>query len=152
MNRKVVIAAALFGGILLVILIYIIYLVYFSNPLYRSYDVVSEWKREDSNTVKYMSYGENYLKYSKDGASAFDSEGNILWNGGYEMEAPYADICGDYVVISNLGGKECYVFNGSDSGTKIETTLPIVKAHVAGQGVTAVLLEDADSNIIHLYD
>ncbi len=152
MNRKAVVPIAAAGVILAAIMAFIIYFVYFSNPLYRSYDVVSEWKREDSNTVRYLPYGENYLKYSKDGASAFDHEGKILWNGGYEMEVPYADICGEYVAVCNAGGKECYIFNGKDSGTRIETTLPIVKARVAEQGIVAVLLEDADSNVINIYN
>lgn len=152
MNRKTLTILISVIAVVLAIMAFAVYIYFFSNRSFDSYDVISEWKRKDSNTVQYLMYGDNYLKYSRDGASAFDSSGKVIWNGGYAMDSPCADICGDYVVIYNIGGKECYVYNGKDSGIKVETALPIVKARVAGQGVVAVLLEDTDSNTINIYN
>lgn len=152
MSKKNIYVIIAVSGIVLTIVAFSIVIYFFSNRLFSGYDVISEWKRKDSNTVQYISYNDNILKYSKDGASAFDSKGTVLWNGGYEMESPCADICGKYVVIYNVGGKELFVYNGDDSGTKLEMTLPIVKARVAAQGVVAVLLEDTDSNTINIYN
>ena len=45
---------------------------------------VSSYDRVDSSGAKYCDYNGNLLKYSRDGISALDEEGNILWNGSYE--------------------------------------------------------------------
>lgn len=80
------------------------------------------------------------------------SDGSVLFNGSYELHNPSADVCGDYAAIADIGGKEIYVYNGKDSGTKVEVALPIVQVHVANQGMIAVLLEDKESNVIQLID
>lgn len=135
----------------------VVFIAYLINSLinreYTSYELLDFWPRLDSSSVTYLSYNNNtILKYTSDGASAMDTEGNILWNGSYEFNNPKADTCGQYVVIADIGGKEAYVFNGSDSGTKITTLLPILEAEVAKQGVVALVLEDSESNEIQIYN
>ena len=151
-QKKVPVLIMAVVGIFMAITVFVILFHYYNNRFFKSYEVEKEIKRSDSNTVSYLPYNGNLLKYSKDGASAIDMDGTILWNGGYQMESPAVDICGEYVVVYNIGGKELYVYNGEDSGTKVETSLPIVKANIADQGVVAVLLEDTESNTIHLYN
>lgn len=137
-------AVAVFAGYLINSLI---------NREYTAYETVTSIPRQDSDTVKYLSYKDGaILKYTRDGASAMDAAGNVLWNGSYELNNPAADVCGSYVVIADIGGKEAYVFNGSDSGTRITTLLPILEAEVAKQGVVALVLEDEDSNEIQIYN
>lgn len=119
---------------------------------YSGYTETATFEREDSNSVKYEYYGGNLLKYSRDGASAVDSKGDVLWNGSYEISTPIADTCGQYVAIAEQGGKEVYIYNGADEGTVIETPLPITMLRVAAQGVVAVALEDSGSDVIALYD
>lgn len=139
-------------GIIAVVLIFAYLLNSFFNKSYYGYEVMKTVKRTDSNTVKYLQYKSGLLKYSRDGAEALDSSGNVLWNGSYEMKEPEADICGDFVAVADIGGKEVYIFNGKDSGKRVETTLPILKAQVAAQGVVALLLEDKSSNLISIQD
>lgn len=50
------------------------------------------------------------------------------------------------------GGKEVYVYNGSDDGTVLEMPLPVTMIKVASQGVVAVVLEDSGSNVVSLYN
>ena len=119
---------------------------------YTGYKTVNTFERVDSNTVKYCYYGGNLIKYSRDGASALDEDGNALWNGSYEMQNPIIDICGKFAAIADLNEKEFYVFNGSDSGTLIDAEYPITMIQVASQGVVAVMLENEKSNIIRIYD
>lgn len=139
-----VFAAAVFMGYLINSLI---------NREYTAYETVTSTPRQDSDTVKYLPYKDGaILKYTRDGASAIDAAGNTLWNGSYELNNPAADVCGSYVVIADIGGKEAYVFNGSDSGTRITTVLPILEAEVAKQGVVAFVLEDEDSNEIQIHN
>lgn len=119
---------------------------------YTGIEVISSSQRQDSNTVQYIQYGTNVIKYSRDGASALKPDGTVIWNGSYDMKNPAADVCGEYAAVADIGGKEVYVYNGSDSGTLVETLYPILQMKVASQGVVAVLMEDTDSNIISLYN
>jgi hypothetical protein len=148
--RRVVIISII--CILLVVGIFAYIINGFLNREYSGFDVIHTTPRVDSNTVKYASYNGKILKYSRDGASAMDGAGNILWNGSYELKNPQIDICEDYVAVADIGGKEVYVFDGKDSGTRIETLLPILQVKVANQGMVVVVLEDKDSNIISFYD
>ena len=122
------------------------------NKHYTSYEVLLSNERKDSNNVEYQQHEKGILKYSRDGATGIDINGNILWNGSYDMNNPQADICGNYIVIADIGGKEWYIYNGTNSGTKYEETLSIVQIQVSRQGVVAVVLEDKDSNEIHIYN
>lgn len=125
----------------------------YRHKVYDSYEIVTQLERTDSVAAVYIPYkGDAVMKYSRDGALAVDSEGNILWNGSYDFNAPAADTCGKYAVVADIGGMKAVVFNGSDSGTTIEVLLPIVEARVAGQGVVALLLEDDGSNVLNIYN
>ncbi len=124
----------------------------FINKEYNDYEVLLSNPRQDSNSVRYMSYNQMLLKYSHDGASGINSKGSILWNGSYDMNNPQASACENYVVIGDIGGKELYVYNGTNSGILIEELLPIVQVDVSRQGIVAVVVEDRDSNEIHIYD
>lgn len=139
-------------GIIAVIIIFAYLLNSFFNKSYNGYEVIKTTKRTDSNTVKYVRYHNGILKYSRDGAQAFNADGEVLWNGSYDLKNPQADICQEYVAIADIGGDEVYVFNGKDSGTKLETVLPIMQVEVASQGVVALLLEDNNSNVISIQD
>ncbi len=123
-----------------------------SNRCYHNYDVISEVDRSDSNNVIYSYFNGNILKCSRSGISAVSSEGKNLWNGGFEMKQPQTDVCGNFVIVADVTGKNFYVYNGEDEGTSIETTLPIVRAKVSKQGLAAVMLEDTDSNVLNIYN
>lgn len=102
--------------------------------------------------MKCSAYQNGVLRYSRDGAAAVDRDGNEMWNGSYDMENPALDICEEYAVVADIQGKSLYVYNGSDSGTKLTTDYPILQACVSKQGVVAVLLEDQSSNVIQVYN
>lgn len=125
---------------------------FFNNRCFNSYEIKSEIQRNDSNNISYQYFDGNFLKYSRNGINAINNEGKSLWNGGFEMKQPQLDICGGNVVVADITGKQFYVYNGKDEGVSMETTLPIVRAKVSGQGVVAALLEDSDSNVLNIYN
>ena len=124
----------------------------YGNRCYRGYEVKNKVNRSDSNNVNYRYHNGNILKYSRGGISEINNEGKSLWNGGYEMKQPQVDVCGDYVSVADVSGKQCYIYNGKDEGVTVETSLPIVRAKVARQGVVAILLQDKDSNVLNIYN
>ena len=122
-----------------------------ANKDFSTYKILSTIERADSNSVQYLKYGNKLLKYSRDGVSALDNKGNVIWNSTYDMKDPKADICGDFVAVADIGSKILYVFDKEGKAAKVETLLPILQAKVAEQGVVAVLLQDKDGNNVSLY-
>ena len=152
-NRKKVLLFCLIGtAVILGIVVIFAVSFYFVNRSFSGYDVVSEKARKDSNGVTYVPYQGNLLKYSRDGISAIDASGEVLWNGGYEMEHPAVEMRGDYVMVADIGAKKFYVYNGEDQGVCIETMLPIGRAKICEGGKVAVLVQDEDSDVINIYD
>jgi hypothetical protein len=136
-----------------VIVIFCIFTIYqYINGTYNNYTVSKENEKADTSAVNYISYKNKLLKYSQDGASLIDSDGNAVWNGSYDMKSPAVSICGNYIAIADIGGKTIYVYNGEDSGTEIKVVNSIVQIDVSSQGIVAVAMENNDSSLIDIYD
>ncbi len=54
-------------------------------------------------------FGDNVIKYTKDGASYIDASGKTIWTQSYEMKTPIININGDYAVIADQQGNEMYI-------------------------------------------
>jgi len=124
----------------------------FMNRRYTSYEVTREVPVTGDSFVKYASYDDKVLRYNRDGISALDASGSIIWNGSYNMVSPSADVCGKYVVAADIGGKTLFVYNEEGQGKEVTTDYPIVQASVSASGIIAVLLEQATSNVINIYN
>lgn len=120
--------------------------------VYTDYEVLKEYEKGESNNAEYLAYKDKILKYSNDGASVMDKDGKSVWNGSYNMKNPSVSMCGDYVAIADIGGKEIYIFDGKDSGKEVKVLNPIIQVDVGGQGVVAVAMEKGDSSLIAIYD
>ena len=151
-RRKILLFGSIAAAVVVALTAIVIISYYYMNRSFSGYDVEHEITREDSNNVEYLSYHGKLLKYSRDGISALDKTGNVLWNGGYEMQQPQVDICEDYVAVADIGSKTCIVYDGTNPGKEIETTLPIGRVKVSADGKVAVLLHDDDSDVINIYD
>ena len=126
---------------------------YFSwlNKEYTDYDIVSDEDRRDSEDAKYVAYNGNVIKYSRDGAEAFDGRNNPLWNITFEMQNPKIATCRDYAALGDFKGNHIYVINRSGDQGEIETKLPLSSFCISAQGVVAAVLEDENESRIHLY-
>lgn len=133
-----------------------IFVVYFTVNLilhksYTSYEVIHKQERKDSSSAKYERYGSGIIRYSRDGAMAMDSAGNLLWNGTFEMNDPILDVQGKYAVVSDRGSTTLEIFNGEGKMTTVNVANPIIKSEIASQGVVAVLMDGDGVNYISLY-
>ena len=138
--------------ILIAIGIFVLGVNLFLNKKYNSYEVLESTSVTTSGNVKYEAYQNKMIKYSRDGISALDSSGNIIWNGSYDMIEPAVDISGKYVVVADIGGKTVSIYNGEDTGKEISTDYPIVQACVSSQGIVAVALDQESSIVINIYN
>ncbi len=105
----------------------------------------------ESSFTAYEDFGENLIKYTKDGATYFDAKGKAAWVQAYEMKAPIIAINGDYAAIADQQGNQIYIFDKNGCQGTATALLPISKVSVSAKGVVAVILEDARSNYITLF-
>jgi hypothetical protein len=123
-----------------------------SHISFSAYDTVMTKERRDTSSSRYLSYQGDLLKYDGDGVTITDSRGQVIFNASYDMDEPDIDMCGKYFVIYDRGGKICMTYDGKNAGKEIRTDYEIEEAHVAANGVTAVMVELAASDKIMVYD
>ena len=124
----------------------------YQKMVYTDYDVVRRITYMEASNARYLKFGDNVLRYSQDGASAFNVANDMLWNETFEMQNPLVDICGDYVAIGDYMGTTIYVYNTSGLMGTIDTSTPLKRFCVSGNGNVAVVLEENEVTWIKLYD
>ena len=117
-------------------------------------EVTVLWEKELAADASsgYAAYGENLLRYTRDGVSYLNRKGEEVWNQAFEMKAPFAAVRGDYAVIADQNGYAIYICDKTGCQGTISTTLPVSKVSVSSTGVTVAILEDTKSNVIAFYD
>lgn len=105
----------------------------------------------DSSFVQYEYFGDNMIKYTKDGASYIDASGKTVWTQGYEMKTPIINVNGDYAVIADQQGNQAYICNREGCTGVAKTQLPITKAAVSARGVTAAVVEDSTASYVFYF-
>ncbi len=123
----------------------------YANRSYSSYSIQQRIDRSSVDTTNYMSYDDNLFSYSRDGASLADFEGNPIWNESFDMENPVCDINGDYILVYDREHTGAVILDDSGRVGSLSMTLPIVRASVAGNGDTAVLMQEQDTAYIRLF-
>lgn len=149
-RRKILVVAAVV--LLFAVAAFFVILKILDNQTYETYTVSSSVNRDDTESARYTSYAEGYVRYSNDGIAYFDSKGTAIWNQTYSMQKPQVKICEDKVAVGDLNGNMIYVFNETGLMGKIDAPLSISQIEVAKQGVVAAVLEDNNANYINLYD
>lgn len=122
------------------------------NKEYKGYKVIESNKTDYENTANYVEFCGGLLKYTPDGVSYIDTNGNTVWSAGVDMKQPVAVVSGRYVAMADLSGNIVGVFN--DEGPVSSVTMPytICDVDVANQGAFAVVLESEETNYINLYN
>ncbi|MCR5589972.1 MAG: DUF5711 family protein [Lachnospiraceae bacterium] len=124
----------------------------YQKMVYTDYDVTRKITYMEASNARYLKFGDNILRYSQDGASAFNIANDMLWNETFEMQNPIVDICNDYVAIGDYMGTTIYVYNSEGLQGSIDTSTPLKRFCVSGNGNVAVVLEDNEVTWIKLYD
>lgn len=140
--------AAIVAGILAVVLIaaYAI-----RNRKFDSYEI-TEIEEGNTGTFQYSALGGYILRYGPDGARLTDEEGAVLWTISYSMRAPSLANCGSTAAIYDKNGTAIVVCDEKGQIGAFAAEMPILKAEVAEQGVTAAILEDGTDTWIQYYD
>lgn len=141
------------GIVVLVVLIIVVsaYINY-RRMVYSDYDVLRTIDYTESNNAHYLEFNGNILRYSQDGAAAFNIANDMIWNETFQMQNPIADSCGDYVALGDYMGTTIYIFNSEGIKGTIDTSTPLRYFKVSGNGIIAVVLEEDDITWVKLYD
>lgn len=136
-----------------VVLIVALAVVYFLlHRTYRGYRVIRHNDTNYENTAGYLQFGGNLLKYTPDGVSYINTNGDTVWTAGVDMKMPMAVSSGDYAVVADMSGNAIFLFN--KDGQVSNQTMPytICDVDVSSQGCIAVVLESDKTNYINCYD
>ena len=98
-----------------------------------------QFERDEVGFVDYRSYGDNLLRYSKDGASYIDGSGKDIWIQPYEMRTPITAVNGDYAAIADQQGNHIYIFDKNGLLGTATTVLPIIKISISAKGLVAAI-------------
>lgn len=147
-RRKRVILIAV---MLLVVILGISGYLYLDQYEFGEYKVSWEKDMTEGGAARYVFFGNNVLKYSKDGASYIDEKGNEVWVQSYEMKAPIVAVNGDYAAIADQQGNLIYICDKNGLMGQAVTPLPILKVSISALGLTAAILDEGNANIITYY-
>lgn len=146
-RKKLLLILAIVGGILLIVFAFML-----SNREYKGYKVIQTNETNYENVARYIQFSKNLLKYTPDGVSYIDANGNTVWTAGVDMKMPVAVVSGDYAAIADLNGNVVCVFNSAGLVSSVTMPYTICDVDVAKQGAFAVVLESAETNYVNLYD
>lgn len=124
---------------------------YMNNRTFSGYSITFAAERSDTLTTKYAMFGENILKYSRDGVSYTDAKNSLLFSITYTMQDPILALSEKCGAVADKNGSQIYVFDQGGQNGQITTLLPIKHVTISDQGVVAVLMEESKSSKLEVY-
>lgn len=118
---------------------------------FHRYDVLWQISAAENEYSRYLSFNDVILHYSQDGVSCIDQNGEVIWNQAFNMDVPRAAVRGDYAVIYDENGTSIYICNKDGCTGTVSVEKKILRADISAGGVTAVVLDDKNSNYIDYY-
>lgn len=144
------------GGFVVVVLLVLLgagIWIYLNRTDYKNdYEVLSAAENTNATQMTYLAYNGSLIKYSREGITYLDKEGNAVWMESYNMKQPKAVVAGEYIAVADLNGNNVYIFNAKGKVNMTETPYKICTVDVAEQGVFAVILENETEDFIEIYD
>lgn len=141
------------GLIIVVILALLVaYMIYERTKVYDEIVVKNSVSHTSFNGTTEAVFDGGLLSYSKNGASAIDGNGNLLWNQSFDMQNPLMSMCDNTVAFADYGGSTIYLQNSEGKAGSITTNMPIRKIAVSSNGYVAAVLEDVNLTWIYMYD
>ncbi|MCR5734943.1 MAG: DUF5711 family protein [Lachnospiraceae bacterium] len=151
-RHRRLIAYKVLAGILFVAVIATGIFFSYKTRVYTDYTVLKSINYSEVSTADYRKFNNNIVRYSTDGAFAFNINNDLLWNQTYEMQNPMISICRDHVAIGDYKGTKIYVMDSKGKQGEIETTLPLQNFCVSDTGSVAAVLEENDITWIRLFN
>jgi len=100
----------------------------------------------------YEEFGNGVLKYTRDGISYLNMDGEEQWNLPYQIKTPFVEVNEKAAAVADKGGNAIMVFDEHGLKGEIKTTLPIEKMAISNQGIVSVILKNESTPRILCYD
>lgn len=100
----------------------------------------------------YEEFAGGVLKYSKDGISYLNLDGEEQWNLPYQIKTPFVEVNGVSAAVACKGGNDIMIFQKEGLKGEIKTTLPIEKLTISEQGIVGVILKNDLAPKVVCYD
>jgi len=123
----------------------------YKNQVFSGYVISQKGDYSVIENTSYMENDGNIIRYSKDGISSTDSNGQVLWNLTYEMQSPIVKTADGFVGIGDYNGHIVHLVDSKGNSYEVDTKLPIRDFAVSSAGYVAVILEDAGNSWINLF-
>ncbi len=122
------------------------------EKVYNAYEILKTVQLSSDSSVHSCAYDGGFISYGRDGAAAFDAQGEQRWNIAYVMKNPIVSVCGSYAVVADKGGTQFYIVDGVGTASRYESMDKLAAVEVASQGVTAVMTMGTAEDHIYLYE
>lgn len=153
-DRKSVVRRQTFvlGTLIAVIFCLLIIYLVVTHVEYKGYRVIQSNETDYETTAQYVQFCGKLLKYTGDGVSCINENGDVVWSTGVSMKMPVVAVSEEYAAVADLNGNAVSVFG--KNGLVSNQTMPyaICDVDVANQGAFAVVLESDKTNYINLYN
>ena len=119
---------------------------------YTSARAIDTYTVSGASGSAYEQFADGVLKYSRDGISYLNQQGEEMWNQPYQMKNPVVDVNGSSAAVADKGGNAVLVFNEEGVRGETQTNLPIERVRVSEQGIVSVILTDENEARVLCYD
>ena len=121
-------------AVVLLIVAGAVYYVYTHVREFQGYKVLLSSDTVYEPNAEYTEFGGNLLKYTPEGVSYIDPNGNVVWTAGADMKVPIASTRGNYAVVADKGGNAVRVFSTEGAVSDLVMPYKILDVDVASQG------------------
>lgn len=137
---------------IIVLFVVVLYFAYMNVGVFVKSTVTKIHTEDINSNNRYVAFGDNILRYGKDGMGILNKNGSELWNAPYQISNPLVTMTGDSLVIADRNGNKIMVIGQEGIKGEIEAALPIEKVSVSNQGIVAALVKDDKSSKVICYD
>lgn len=141
--------------IIIVFFVFVIFTGLYYSMKYSTYntvEIVNTYENKGTDNGNYIQYLDGILKYTKDGIVMLTKEGEEIWNHPCQMKSPITEMNSGTVAVADKGGTSIFVLQKDGLKGEIQTTRPIEKVTVSGQGIVAAILQDEETPRVMCYD
>ncbi len=151
-KHRLVVAIRAVVAIIIFVGLFILLRNRYKNQIYSTLNVGERFEKVSLENNSYISNHGSVVTYSRDGISATDESGKVIWNLTYEMQKPIVHQTDGLVAVCDYNGHIIYMINASGKVTEIDTNLPVRDFAVSGEERVAAILEDSSNSWVNLYD
>lgn len=123
-----------------------------ANHSYDSILRTASYSNDLTDSHTYAVFKNGIIRYNKDGIAFLNRRNEELWLQPAQFGTPILDIGEDTFAVADNGGNTIQIFTKDGLKGEIETTLPIEKISVSGQGVVSAILKNETAPIVVVYD